>query len=248
MQIDVDADALDAVAAHLDATKAQCELALVRALNRTIATLKTRYGREIARYAGLKPAQFVKYRVRFRSAKKGAEPTARFWAGLNEISLSHYRNRQTKRGVRTSAGGKALFIPHAFTVGKFGGNVFLNTQWINQSPPSIQFASKQFWELRWNTRDPESPAAKGEKKRKKREPSPGENAAGESAAQKNRRPMTPAQMAKLREIRSGAGRLAYFWGDASIAENILANAAHYATERVNAEFDHELRFITAKRK
>lgn len=148
MFLEADLDSLDAVSRVLDASPAQAEAALARALNRTVAGVKARFGPELAAEAGLKVSQFQRYRTAQRKASRKA-PRAKFWVGLNQISLGHYGNAQTVTGVTTTAGrGNKTHIPHAFVPSLGGRNVFVNRKWLGELPAGIVQSDKQFSGMR----------------------------------------------------------------------------------------------------
>jgi hypothetical protein len=150
--LEADMYQLNAIGATLRASQAQIEQALSRAVNRVIATVKARFGKELAAEAGLKLSQFQRHRTRLGKASR-KRPKAVFWAGLNSISLGHYTHMPINGGVQANIGSKGnMFLPHAFTVAKKRGNVFARNKYLPDMPAGIVPSEKQFSAMRKTSR------------------------------------------------------------------------------------------------
>ena len=115
--------------------------------NRTLRAVRTNYGKDFAKRAGLTQSNFSKGRTRLKSASR-ANQTGSYWAGLNEFSLGRYAKKQTKKGVRVRMPGYTGVIPHTFFVEKLRKNVFIQRKLLTGIPARVVESDKQFSGMR----------------------------------------------------------------------------------------------------
>src|SRR5689334_5932489 len=97
MQLSIDTNGADKVELELREFPGKISRAIVRALNRGIASGRTVMVREIARDTGLKSTD-VREALRMREASIG-NPVASLAARLNRLPLIAFNARQTREGV-----------------------------------------------------------------------------------------------------------------------------------------------------
>lgn len=114
MELAFDMAEIEGIASALDASEAQVNTALSRTIRRVTASIKSRFGKELAGIAMAKLGAFQRARVKARIAAKGK--TGVVWVGLEPVSLAFLSARQVKGGVKV----RNLFIPNAFIVEKIG--------------------------------------------------------------------------------------------------------------------------------
>ena len=105
--VQIDPSALEQAAADFGATETQVRGSIARATSRTTRWAKTRVIRIASDISGV-GIRNLRKRTYLRVDRNGGQ----IWLGLNPVSLSFLRPRQTRRGV---AAGKH-FIPGAFII------------------------------------------------------------------------------------------------------------------------------------
>lgn len=102
LAVQIDGGQLDAIAKELAGTEEEINLALKRAINRTVTWMKTRARRALSK--GLKiPSRVIQARLK-HSMYKPETGLARVWLGLNPISAGRLKPRKTKKGIAISSG------------------------------------------------------------------------------------------------------------------------------------------------
>lgn len=123
MDLRVDVTSIEKLGELLARAAKQVPAAVSLALNRTATETRTQMKRALQHQTGL-PSQEVLAALRVSSASQFFLSSAVVARG-RYISLKHFKATQNDKGVTASPWGKRKLFPHAFIVGKLGGNVFV---------------------------------------------------------------------------------------------------------------------------